>query len=367
MQPSQTTRFPAAGLHRLGARIFSAVGTPPDIATEVARALVDANLAGHDSHGVIRIPEYVARVQSGAIYAAARPSLALDRQSAALTSGNWGFGQVAGAFAIDQGVTRAREHGVAVVGLVRCNHLGRIGNYMERAVTKGCIAMAWVGGLGGAHQAVPYGGTRPVYGTNPVAAGFPAGEAGMVIVDFATTAIAGGKAMVAHAVGETVPPGSIVDRDGRPTTDPVDFLRGGALLPFGGHKGYALAVLAELLGQIVTGADETGDEGGGGDPFRRAGALFVVIDAGVFRPREQVASVAAQTIQRIRAVPPVPGVDRVMTPGDPEAYARKRRDVEGIPVPNETWQAISTVAVSLGISVDDLRDSMQAGATQSSV
>ena len=361
MRDATELLFPAATLRLVGSRIFQAVGALPDAAAIVARSLVEANLAGHDSHGVIRIPEYVERARAGTIRPAARPSLTMDRRATALVSGNWGFGQVAGIFAIDQGVARAKEHGVAAVGLIRCNHLGRLGEYMERASVAGCVALAWVGGLGGAHQAVPYGGAEPAYGTNPIAAAFPAGPAGPVVVDFATTAIAGGKVMVADAAGELLAPGCIVDRHGRPTTDPQDFLGGGALLPFGGHKGYALAVLAELLGQALTGAAQAGDEGGGGPPFRRAGALFVVLHAGLFCAEEKVEDVAVATVERIRAVRPAPGFERVLVPGEPEALVRKGRQADGIPLPLETWHKITAAATSVHAPLDDIPDYIGAG------
>ena len=343
--------FEAGALRALAVAILRAAGAPDDVAAAVADHLVESNLVGHDSHGVIRLPEYVARARSGAVVAAARPVVDLDRGALARVSGEWGFGQVTGALAIDQAIERARAHGIAAVGMVRCNHLGRIGSYMERAANAGFVGLAWVGGLGGTQLAVPFGGAGGAYGTNPIAAGFPAGESGPLLVDFATTAIAGGKVMVAHAKGEAVPPGSIVDKDGNPTTSTSDFLAGGFLLPFGGHKGYALAVLAELMGQALTGGDETTDEGHGGAPYRSAGATFVAIDAGAFRPAEVSRATAEKTVQRLRATRPAPGFQRVMTPGEPESTSRARRQSAGIPLPAETWRAITETATQLGIPV----------------
>lgn len=340
----------ADALRRLGERIFVAAGVPADIAAVVAEDLVDANLAGHDSHGVIRVPEYVAAIRAGAIRPEGRPTVAAERGATATVDGGWGFGQVAGRFATDLATGRTREHGVAAVALVRCNHLGRLGGFMERAAAAGCVGMLWVGGIGGAHQAVPFGGARPAFGANPLAAGFPAGDAGNVIVDFATTAVAGGKVMVAYDRGEPLPPGAIVDKHGRPTTDPAAFVDGGALLPFGGHKGYALAVLVELLGQALTGADRTGDEGFGGTPFARSGALFVAIDAGAFRPAADAVGCAARIAARIRATPPAAGHDAVRLPGDPEAQTRAARLREGVPLPARTWQAVVETAASLGVA-----------------
>lgn len=346
--------FPPDRLERLGARIFEAIGAEPDIAAELASALVEANLAGHDSHGVLRIPMYVEMARREETDPRARPEVVLDRGATALVNGRWGFGHVVGRFAIDEAVARARTYGVAAVGLVRCNHLGRLGSYMERAAARDCAELAWVGGIERGHQAVPYGGSRSAYGANPIAVGFPAGDAGPVVVDFATTAVAGGKVLVAQARGEEVPPGWIVDREGQPTTDPSALEDGGALLPFGGHKGYGLAFVTQLLAQALTGADETGDGDGGGVVFHRAGALFVAIDAGAFRPASETVAVGEAFVRRVRKTPPAPGFDRVMTPGEPEARTREERLERGIPLSPETWTEITAVARSVGLPEQEL-------------
>ncbi len=350
----RTVYCSADTLQDLTARVFRALAAPVETAQVVASALVDANLAGHDSHGVMRIPSYVSMVHRGIVRPAARPRVVTAHKATALVSGEWGFGQMTGIAAIDEAVTRAQEYGISAVGVVRCTHLGRMGGYVERAAAANCAAMIWVGGLGGPTGAVPYGGSQPAMGTNPVAAGFPLGEDSPVVLDFATTAVAAGKVMLAQAAGKEVPPGSIVDSRGRPTTDPGEFFKGGALLPFGGHKGYALAVIAELFGQALTGADQTGDEGWGGDGFRRAGALFCAVHIGAFRPAEEARRVARDTVNRLRAIPPAAGFERVLTPGEPEARARRERAPVGIALPEETWQAIIAAAQSVGLAPADL-------------
>jgi LDH2 family malate/lactate/ureidoglycolate dehydrogenase len=252
--------------------------------------------------------------------------------------------------ATDEAVFRAHKHGVAAVALVRCTHLGRLGNYMERGCADGVAALAWVGGLGLTHAAVPYGGSRGAYGANPIAAGFPT-DGGPVILDFATTAVAGGKVLVAQAAGEELAPGCIVDAEGRPTTDPAAFIAGGALLPFGGHKGYALAVIAELLGQALSGSDLAAEEGFGGETFPKAGALFVALDPAAFRAPLEALRAATAFVERVRAVPPAPGFDAVYLPGEPEALRRAERERDGIPVERPTWEAIVDVATELDVTV----------------
>jgi len=173
-----------------------------------------------------------------------------------------------------------------------------------------------------------------------------------VVLDFATTAVAAGKIMVALAAHKPMPPGCIVDAQGRPTTDPNDFVKNGGLMPFGGHKGYAMSVMSELLGQALTGADQPG--GPEEEVFRRSGALFVAIDVGAFRPADQAKRVARTLVTRLRAVPPASGFECVLTPGEPEARTRRQRASAGIEIPEETWRAIVAAAESVGLSSQDL-------------
>jgi LDH2 family malate/lactate/ureidoglycolate dehydrogenase len=343
-------RFRVPALRVLAAAVIERVGAPPDIAALVADHLVDANLTGHDSHGVLRLPDYVRQARTGVLDPERRPRLVRDSGPTATVSGEWGFGQAGAVMATDEAVFRAHKHGVAAVALVRCTHLGRLGNYMERGCADGVAALAWVGGLGLTHAAVPYGGSRGAYGANPIAAGFPT-DGGPVILDFATTAVAGGKVLVAQAAGEELAPGCIVDAEGRPTTDPAAFIAGGALLPFGGHKGYALAVIAELLGQALSGSDLAAEEGFGGETFPKAGALFVALDPAAFRAPLEALRAATAFVERVRAVPPAPGFDAVYLPGEPEALRRAERERDGIPVERPTWEAIVDVATELDVTV----------------
>jgi hydroxycarboxylate dehydrogenase B len=347
-----SVRFQPDTLRTLAARVFGALGTPEDVASLVAGSLVEANLTGHDSHGVLRIPQYVQQVRAGFVKVEARPRVLGARGAAALVSGEWGFGQLAGLAAVDQAVRHAREYGVGVVGLVRCNHLGRLGELAERAASAGCAAMIWVGGLG--PRAVPYGGSRPALGTNPMAFGFPVRGEHPAVLDFATTAVAAGKVMVARAARKAVPPGWIVDGQGRPATDPEEFFNGGALLPFGGHKGYCLSVFGELLGQALTGAEQLDDIAQAGNDHRHSGALVCAVDAGALRPADETSTAARGIVDRLRAVPPAPGVERVLTPGEPEARARRARVAAAIEVPEDTWGSIIAAAESAGLAPVDL-------------
>jgi LDH2 family malate/lactate/ureidoglycolate dehydrogenase len=345
-------RFQPDALTMLGTKIFAALGAPDDIARVVAASLVDANLTGHDSHGVLRIPQYAQRIRDGLVRPAVRPTLIEGRQAVGMVSGEWGFGQLAGRMAMDEAVRRAREFGVGAVGVVRCNHFGRMGEYMERAADQGCVGFVWVGGLG-QRAAVPHGGSRPTLGTNPIAVGFPVEGEHPFVMDFATTAVAAGKIMVARAKHLPLPPGCIVDKDGRPTTNVEDYYAGGALLPAAAHKGFGLSVAAELLGQALTGADAIHDAPGKEPVHRNSGALFMAIDPGTMRPAADAKSQARRIMDRIRGIPPAAGVDRVRTPGQPEVESRRERSA-GFEVADDTWRAIAECARSVGLRDEDL-------------
>jgi LDH2 family malate/lactate/ureidoglycolate dehydrogenase len=335
---------PAAQLLALTRRIFEAAGTPADLADVVADHLISANLAGHDSHGVIRIPSYVQTIRRGALDPAARPRVLQDRGPVLLVDGNWAFGQVAARYGIDLAVGRAKEVGVALVGIVRSNHIGRVGEYPTLAAQRGVAAFVTVGGLG--TSVAPFGGRQGALGTNPISFGFPAASHPPFLVDFATSAIAGGKVMVARAKGEPVPPGSLLDAAGEPTLDPNAYFAGGALLPFGGHKGYGLSLVSALFSGVLTQAAHAEGVRGGG------GVLMLAIDAGAFGPPERAIADADAAMERIKAVPAAAGVDEVLIPGEPEARSRERRLREGIPVPERTWAEIGETAGPLGVALD---------------
>src|SRR5437870_665909 len=215
-------------LRQVGRAVFQAIGSPASVATRVADALVDANLAGHDSHGVIRIPQYVDSVRGGEVVPDAEPKLLRETTVSALVDGGWGFGQVTAERATREAVRRASEHGLAAVGAVRCNHIGRVGEYPEMAAREGLVAFVSAGGFGGrGGRAAPFGRGEGLLGTNPLSFGFPNPDGLAMLVDLATTSVAAGKIQVARAKGTPLPPGSILDREGNPSTDAEDFYRGG--------------------------------------------------------------------------------------------------------------------------------------------
>ena len=335
----------APALHRLTAAIFQAAGAPDDLAGQVAEVLVDNHLAGHDSHGILRIPEYVQSIRRGEIVPSAQPRVLEETPSTALVSGNWAFGQVTACFAADLATEKALRERVAVISVVQAGHTGRLAAFTERAARRD-VAMFMAIGTVSEPITAPFGGAAPALGTNPISFAIPNPDGPPITLDFATSAIAAGKIKVARARHEPLPPNAILTQEGRPTTDPEAFFQGGFLLPFGGHKGYALAVIAELLSGPLAAADAFPGV------TSRSGIFIFALDAATFRPSSEYRQALAVTVGRLKAVPPAPGFEEVLLPGEPEARSRERRERDGIPIPEATWQAVSAVAAELDVEVD---------------
>ena len=340
-------------LHALVRRILLAAGADERNAEEVAEHLVLANLSGVDTHGIWPLPIYVTGIQANEILPTAKPAILQETGTSALVTGNWTFGQVAAKYAMELAISKARTQNVAVVGIVQMHHIGRLGHYVEMAAADKMIGMVWAGGFGEESPAtVPYGGKTRVLHTNPISIGLPAGEESTMMFDWATTALSGVKVDNAYHRGEQLPPNSIVDKDGVPTTNPDDFFAGGAHLPFGGHKGYTLMMTAEYLGRIFTGSDSYVETGRAGAIMRHQGVSMMAIKADLFQPFADYAERADEMERRVRAVPPAPGFDEVLAPGDMEARTRVRRRRDGIPIADDIWQSIIKAAASVGVAVE---------------
>ncbi|HEV8636063.1 MAG TPA: Ldh family oxidoreductase [Chloroflexota bacterium] len=333
-------------LRAVATAIFTGLGTPRDIADDTVEILIASNLAGHDSHGVQLIPNYARLVEEGRVAPAARPEILEQSATTALVAGRWGWGQHTAAWGTGVALRKAGESKIAVVALVECNHVGRLGEYAERAARAGLGLIATLGSAGKSGSTAPFGGRRGVLGTNPWSMALPAGRREHVLLDFATTVIAGNKVAVARAKGEPLPPGAILDREGRPSTNPEDLREGGVMLPFGGHKGYALSVFAELIGNVV--APSFRFRG----PGRWGGTLLIAFDPAMFAPRAEYGAAVDEVLDRLKAAEPAPGFDEVLVPGEPESRSRRRRSAEGVPVPAVTWNALVETGRKLGLDVE---------------
>lgn len=340
---TQPPIFRADELRDISCRIIEALGTPEDAARIVADSLVESNLRGHDSHGVLRLMLYADGVRAGQVKPAERPSVKERRQATAIIDGGWGWGQPAAHLAAQTVVELAIEFGVGAVTIQRGNHTGRLGEWAEISARAGMFGM--VVGNGDPYVA-PFGARERVMGTNPIAWAVPrASGHDPLLIDFATASVAEGKLRVARAKAEKIPLGLIVDRFGRPSDDPEDFYAGGALLPFGGQKGSGLALLIELIAGALSTMGPSGlpDYGGGN------GTLMIALDIGSFLPREQFLGWVEALCDRVKDLPLAEGFTEILLPGEPELRARERRLREGISIPARTWEDIKSLASELAV------------------
>ena len=337
-------RYKGPDLKRLGQAILEAVGTPEDLAAIVAGSLVDANLAGHDSHGVIRLTSYVAGVRSGQVQPGARAVVESLGDACARVDGAWGWGQPAAHIATDTASKLARANGVGLVTVGRCNHIGRLGEYVEDLSRAGQIGLMT---CNSPPAVAPYGGYTRLLGTNPIAWGAPRSPGKPpIVVDFATASIAEGKLRIAHANGSKAPLGAVVDKSGQPTTDTAAFYDGGALTTFGGHKGFGLSVMAELMAGMLSGTGLSSDP----DYSNGNGTMLLAIDVGRFLPASDFMEQADALDRRLHAAPTAAGFNAIQMPGEPEWRSRAERTSEGIPVAGATLRAINDLAQELGLS-----------------
>ena len=334
-------------LVRLVAAIMSAGGSAADEAKTIARRLVDSNLVGHDSHGVIRVGKYLDWARDGWLKPNATPTVVTDADAFAIIDGNRGYGQVIGEFAARLGIEKAARSGIAMIGLRNCGHLGRVGDWAEMAAAAGQVSLHFLN-TSGAQRVAPFGGRDRRLSTNPIAIGVPVAGGEPVILDVTTSTVAEGKLMVAMNRGEHVPEGWIIDRDGHPTTDPKDFYDGGALLTVGAHKGSGLSIVTDLLaGAISTGRSSDPD-----DPVLRNNMLSIYIAPSVYDPDGGVLREARRFIDWVKASPPADPDQPVLAPGEVERRTRAARLASGIALDDKSWADLIAAAQSVGIGVD---------------
>jgi LDH2 family malate/lactate/ureidoglycolate dehydrogenase len=337
--------FSADALRTLILDIAIAVGTPGDLGEVLADSLVAANLAGHDSHGVLRMPPYCGSIDKGDILPGVRPQLISHKLSTARIDGGWGWGQPAMHMATDAAIERAREHGMGAAIVQNCYHIGRAAPYVEKVARAGMFGLIMANA--GASVA-PYGGRERVLGTNPVAWAMPRAEGTPPLsFDIATAGIAEGKLRVALSKDLEVAPGLLVTKEGQPTTDPNDFFAGGAILPFGGHKGNGFSILAQMLGVGLMGASGHRFRG----PLGVNGPIIMVLDIEMFTDLETFTTEIEAQCARISQAAPAEGFERVLLPGELEQITEAQRSRDGIPIPESTWASITETANRFGVAL----------------
>lgn len=353
---SMKKNFQVPELRAQVAAVLVASGSLPEEAASVAANLVLANLSGHDSHGVGMLPRYVDAVLEGGLKPNTSVRVVLDTGSLLTLDGQRGYGQIVGEQAMALSISRAHTHGSCIMTLANAHHLGRIGHFAEMAVAQGLVALHFVNVLSRPVVA-PFGGADGRYGTNPCCIGMPIKGREPFVLDFATSRVAQGKMRVAHNEGRRVEPGTLIDEHGLPSTDPgvvvVPQSNGlfGALLAFGEHKGYGLAVACELLGGALTGSGTWHQPT---DPAVRAvfnGMLSILIDPAKLGTQATFEQEALAFIDWLQAGPVAPGFDAVQIAGDPERAYRKQRQAEGIAVDAQSWQEIVAAGHKVGITL----------------
>ncbi|TVQ34702.1 MAG: malate/lactate/ureidoglycolate dehydrogenase [Geminicoccaceae bacterium] len=348
-------RYRAENLTAATARILEAAGSSVEEARVVAEHLVDANLAGHDSHGVGMLPAYIEHLRSGLFVANQTPEVVNDAGAVIVVDARHGLGQHMVLKALDLGIARAKEVGACVVAVRESAHVGRIGAYAEYCAAAGLASTHFVNVVDHTPIVAPFGGSDGRFITNPFCAALPGPNGPTPLLDMATSTIAFGKARVARNKGVPVPEGTLLDEAGRPTNDPTALVdeKRGALTAFGLHKGSGLAILCEVFAGALAGERTIQPE----NPRRGSivnNLLSILMDPKAFGDPLTIAKEAAAFGAYVKASPPAPGVDEVLLPGEPEARSRAERQASGVPVDPMTIEQIKEAGRSVGLSEAEL-------------
>lgn len=344
-------------LREVAALLFRAAGSPPQEAETVARLLVAANLAGHDSHGVVRIPQYLRNLRRGLIVPGARLSVVSDHGAAVSTSANFGYGQTTSLEAMALATERAFSHNAAAVAVSEMNHNGRQADYCLQGAQQGVLTLIFAASSGFNRIVAPFGGSERRMNTNPFAVGIPNGETPMVF-DIATSATSQGMLKVAADAGTEIPQGLILDAAGAPSTTPRDFYAGGAILPFGGkqgYKGYLLNFMVEVLGGILS------NGGFMGHPIREAGGqclLIIALNVAAFREMADFRAELASLTGHLKATRPMEGME-VLAPGERSGRKEEQRRADGIHLPPVTIADLQAELEYYGIGLQLLERAIQ--------
>ena len=333
-------------------KILIASGTNKKNAMCVSESLLLSNLCGVDTHGLYHLPLYIDWIKKGEIAQNSKPEIIKEDKNCVLLKGNWTFGQVTAKFATRIAIRFAQKYGMAIVSAIQVTHTGRLGEYVEMATKEKMVAFIFSGGFSEILPiTIPYGGKKPVLSTNPFAFGFPVGRKSNIICDFATSKIAGSKILMASTENTDLPEGSLIDKNGRFTNKPDDFFKNLAyLIPFGGHKGYAMMLANEFIGGIVSSAKLFSQPPLGGKIMGHSGFTMIVFKADLFESYKEYCRKMREIISRIKKSKPADGFEEVLVPGDIEKKVYRKRIKEGIPVPDDLWKTINKIGFSLGLS-----------------
>jgi LDH2 family malate/lactate/ureidoglycolate dehydrogenase len=335
-------RFRHEDLLDFAAQVLRELAVPDQDAALVADSLVRADLWGHQSHGLLRLPWYVARLRSGVMKPVTSPELVVDGGAVAVVDGHDGVGQVITAYAAREGIRRARRHGVAAVGVRNSNHFGTAAYFTRMAPPEGCIALLTTNS---SPAMAPWGGREKVIGSNPWSLATPAGAGRISVMDVSNTVVARGKIYLANQRAASIPPDWAITADGRPTTDPAAALAG-TILPMGQHKGYVISMMMDVLSGVLTGS---GFGTGVAGPYQderpgRAGHLYLALDVARFLPLAEFEQRMTRLIDELKSVPLAEGFEEILYPGELEARAEQRGLRDGLRLPDRTLADLAKLA-----------------------
>ena len=344
--------FSADCLADFATRLLVAGGVGADEAALVATSLVGANLRGHDSHGVMRVPSYLDACRKGEVVPGAPLEAIRETSGTFVGDGHWGFGQTQAGRLTRKLIGMAQDQGLAIGTLLRTSHIGRLGEYCELAAGAGLVSMVMVNTHGNARRVAPPGGKAPRLGTNPLAIGVPAGD-GPLVLDFGTSATAEGKVRVKRIAGQTCPDGWLLDSEGRPTNDPNTLYGNppGTILPMGGdqaYKGFGLGLMVEIFAGALSGGPCIREV-----PITQNGncVFMLLIDPAALGGAAHFAAEVTGLCQFVRGCPTIDPQAEILLPGDPERRALDQRSQQGIPLDEGNWQALVKLAETLGVEV----------------
>ncbi len=344
--------FDVGRLERDCARVFEGAGLSAEEAGRVAHSLVLANLMGHDSHGVIRVAQYVQALEDGIVKAGQQIRMVREADASAVVDGGWGFGQTVCRQAMELAMEKAKVRSVAAVELFNSSHIGRLGEYAEMAAEAGMIGIVMCNNHGGGRLLSPFGGIDARMSPNPIAVGAPTGRAYPVVVDMTTSVVAEGKIRVKRNRGEPLPEGWAIDTEGNPAAEPDDFYGPprGAILPFGGnaaHKGYALAVVIDILSGALGGGGCSRE----GAPSGGNGVFLMAIQIEAFTGPDRFEQEVETFIDYLKSSRLLPGFDEILLPGELEYRLRCKGEDEGVFVDEETWRQIRETGEKVGAAL----------------
>ncbi len=342
----------AEALTRFGLQVLQAHGVPEEDAQLLADSLVVAELWGHSSHGMLRLPWYVERLRSGAMVTVTAPSLAVDQGAVVVIDGHEGIGQVLARKAVHIGMERALKFGVSAVGVRNSNHFGTVAYFTREAAEAGFVTFMCTNA---SPSMPPWGGKAKALGNNPWSLAAPAGKYGVAVMDIANTAVARGKIYLAAERGQDIPAGWATDANGLPTTKAQDAIHG-LIQPMAGHKGYIISFMMDVLAGVLTGSQFGTGVAGPYQAEKRSGCghMLLTINVAAMMRRDEFESRMEALVSEMKAVPRVEGVDEIFFPGEIEARNAEKHGRLGVELADQTWQSLSRLASETGVALPEV-------------